>query len=202
MLRWNDYFQSLNNIIHSLEITMKNGLRLDTEDGLSLFCDKVMAVKKNSRVAFFTGNGASASMASHFSADLAKNLRLKTMVFTDLSLMTAMANDEGYEKIYSDPLSIWGGAGDILLTISSSGSSANIVEVLQYAEEKNLFSVTFSAMDRNNVSRRMGDLNFYLPADDYGSAEVLHAVILHYLTDCLVEQFKGESLAPSDCSNW
>ncbi len=196
MLSWNDYFQSLNGIISSLEVTGKNGMEMDTEEGLHLFCNKVMAVKRNSNMVFFTGNGASASMASHFSADLAKNLRLKTMVFTDLSLMTAVANDEGFENIYADPLSIWGGSGDILLTISSSGCSANIVQVLHYAEEKDLFSVTFSAMDRDNISRKMGDLNFYLPAEDYGSAEVLHAVILHYLTDCLVEQFKGESLAP------
>ena len=129
------------------------------------------------------GNGASASMASHFAADLAKNARLHTEVFSDLSLVTAIANDMGYENVFSEPLSRRAAAGDLLVAISSSGRSPNVLRAVQVARKLKLAVVTLSGMDEQNPLRAAGDLNFFVPAKTYGLAETCHFSILHHWMD-------------------
>ena len=134
---------------------------------------------------FLVGNGASASMASHFSADITKNLHIRTQIFTDLSLITACANDICYEEVYAEPLHWSMKRGDMLVAISSSGNSPNIVRAIDTAKAIGGRIITLSAMDVDNKIRSMGDLNFYIPANTYGLAETCHAAILHYWVDLM-----------------
>ena len=138
------------------------------------------------------GNGASASIASHFAADLAKNGGLHTEVFSDLSLITAISNDIGYEYVFSEPLKRRGRRGDMLIAISSSGKSPNILRAAKEAEMLQMKCVTLSAMSPGNPLRKIGTLNAYIPADCYGHAETCHAAILHYWMD-LICQKAGKS---------
>jgi D-sedoheptulose 7-phosphate isomerase len=132
---------------------------------------------------YFIGNGASASMASHYSADMAKNGHLHTQVFSDLSLITAISNDIGYEDVFSIPLERRAIKGDMLVAISSSGSSPNILKAVETALRIDLTVITLSAMAPDNPLRQMGSLNFYIPAGTYGHAETGHAAILHHIMD-------------------
>jgi D-sedoheptulose 7-phosphate isomerase len=122
-------------------------------------------------------------MASHFAADLAKNARLHTQVFSDLSLITAISNDMGYEHVFAEPLRRRGQPSDMLVAISSSGSSPNILAVADVAREIGSTVVTLSAMKSSNPLRTKGKLNIYLPADTYGEAETAHAAALHWWMD-------------------
>jgi len=134
---------------------------------------------------FLAGNGASASMASHFATDLAKNAGIRTQVFTDLSLLTALGNDIAYEAVFAEPLRWYAEAGDILVAISSSGNSPNIVQAVLAAKELGLTVVTLSGMRPDNRIRGLGELNLYLPAPTYGLAESCHAFLLHCWMDQL-----------------
>ena len=116
-------------------------------------------------------------------ADAAKNGRLRALAFNDPSLLTATANDIAYDQVFSLPLERFGRAGDLLIAISSSGNSPNIVRALEVARGLGVGTVTLSAMQANNRARALGDLNFYVPVPRYGWAESAHQVILHYWFD-------------------
>ena len=142
-------------------------------------------MKENGRSIYLIGNGASASMASHFAADLAKNAHLHTEVFYDLSLITAISNDIGYESIFAEPLRRRAKNGDMLIAISSSGTSKNILHAIEVAQKSGLKIITLSAMSPENPLRTSGHLNVYVPAQTYGSVETCHAVILHHWMDTM-----------------
>ena len=124
-------------------------------------------------------------MASHFAADVAKNAGIRTYVFTDSALITALANDTRYEEVYAEPLRWYMQKSDMLIAISSSGNSPNVVNAVKTAEQIGGTVITLSAMSPDNSIRKMGDINFYIPAQTYGMAETAHAAILHFWMDSI-----------------
>lgn len=131
------------------------------------------------------GNGASASMASHIAADLEKNFHVCTEVFTDLSRITAIANDMGYDQVFAEPVRRKLRKGDMLVAISSSGKSPNILAAAREAAGLGGIIVTISAMSADNPLRSLGALNFHVRGDTFGLAETCHAAILHYWVDLM-----------------
>lgn len=142
-------------------------------------------VRAEERAVYLIGNGASASMASHFATDLSKNASIRAQVFTDLSQVTAIGNDISFEQIYAVPLKRSARAGDMLVAISSSGKSPNILRAVEAAHSCRLHVVTLSGFADDNPLRSCGTLNFYIPASTYGMAETGHAGILHHWMDSL-----------------
>jgi len=132
---------------------------------------------------YIIGNGGSAGMASHMAADACKNGHLRALSFSDLALLTATANDIAYDQVFSLPLERLGRPGDLLVTISSSGNSPNIVRALEAARTLGMRAVTLTGMGADNRARTLGDLNFYVPLSRYGFTESAHQVILHYWFD-------------------
>jgi D-sedoheptulose 7-phosphate isomerase len=106
--------------------------------------------------------------------------------FTDHSLLTATGNDLAFDQIFALPLARFARAGDLLITISSSGRSPNIVRALECAQSMSLHIITLSGRDADNPSRSFGELNFYIPQYRYGWVECAHQVILHYWLDQLM----------------
>jgi len=166
-----------------LEVTRRGGEAVDQDAALAELAGMTEMTRTFHKTIFMIGNGASASMASHIAADLCKNGNLCTDVFTDLSLITAVANDLGSEQLYATPLKWRGTPGDLLVAISSSGKSPNILEAIRVARKLQMSVVTFSAMTPENPLRSEGDLNFYVQAPTYGQAESAHAVLLHLWVD-------------------
>jgi D-sedoheptulose 7-phosphate isomerase len=154
--------------------------------------DWTLQVRCRRRTIFLVGNGASASMASHMAADLAKNARLRTEVFSDFSLLTAVSNDMGFENVFSEPLSRRASRGDMLVAISSSGRSQNVLQAVAVARRLGLTIVTLSAMDQDNPLRPTADLSFHAPAGTYGNAESAHAAILHHWMDLVADRSGGK----------
>jgi len=191
-MNWKNNVINIENILSLLSISNKDGDGIDIDSGFKKLLDYTIQIKNTNGTAYFVGNGASASMASHISADIGKNAKIKTEVFTDLSLITAIANDISYKNVFSEPLSWKIDIGDMIVAISSSGNSPNVLEAVKTASLKKAFIVTLSAMEPDNPLRKMGNLNFYVPADSYGYAEVSHTAILHYWVDILLRVIKSE----------
>lgn len=182
------WFETYTDLLKQIEVTDSNGVPLSVSEGFSRLIDRTNETQRLGKRIFFIGNGASASMASHIAADLCKNGRLKTEVFTDLALMTALVNDLGVERMFDVPLRQQATKGDALVAISSSGKSPNILRGARTAKSLGVHVITLTGMGPDNPVRSIGDLNFYLPAPTYGLAESAHAAILHYWVDWALEE--------------
>ncbi len=185
-MSWSDKVGALAGILARVQVTDRTGQSLEPDRGFQVWYDEALRVRKERRYCYMVGNGASASMASHFAADVAKNGRIFTQVFTDPALVTALGNDLGYEHVFAEPIRHRGQPGDMLVAISSSGKSPNILAGVAAAREKGVFIVSLSAMGAENPLRRAGDLNFWVEAKTYGNAETSHATILHHWMDALI----------------
>jgi D-sedoheptulose 7-phosphate isomerase len=182
---WAKRVEFLGDLLDRLSFRNEAGAVVGRDEGFRLWRDLARQVRENARTLFMIGNGASASMASHLAADLAKNAHVHTEVFSDLSLITAISNDMGYEHVFAEPLRRRGCPGDLLVAISSSGKSPNILLASEVARDRGLAVVTVSAMRASNPLRSMGHLNAHVPTETYGLAETCHAAILHYWMDLI-----------------
>jgi D-sedoheptulose 7-phosphate isomerase len=180
---WHDYSRDLARVLDQAACTSAAGSEVGVEEGFSAWLAMTLEAARRRRACYLIGNGASASMASHFAADLAKNGGLRTQTFTDLSLLTAVANDISYDEVFAEPLRLFAEDGDMLVAISSSGRSPNILKGVAVARQRGASVVTLSAKSADNPLRGLGDLNFYLPASTYSLAETAHAAVLHHWMD-------------------
>jgi len=188
---WQQHVQNLTRLLDGLSFTYRDGTEVGQDAGFDEWVDVTLRLRERRQTVYMIGNGASASMASHFAADLAKNGRLHTQVFSDLSLITAISNDMGYEHVFAEPLRRRGQRGDLLVAISSSGRSPNILAAVDVADELEISVVTLTAKDAANPLRKRGDLNLYVAATTYGLAETAHAAALHWWMD-LIQLQDGE----------
>ena len=188
---WTRYVEDLTGVLGRLSFTRADGSGLEVDDGYATWRDLTLRVRSQRRTVYMVGNGASASMASHFAADLAKNGRVHTQTFFDLALITAISNDIAYEQVFAEPLRRRGEGGDMLIAISSSGKSPNILAAAAVAAELGMTIVTLTGKDPANPLRRRGDLNLHVPAPTYGLTETAHAAALHRWMD-LVQMADGE----------
>jgi D-sedoheptulose 7-phosphate isomerase len=187
---WKEHVDGLYSVLSDVKITDRSGKALDTDKAFADWAKQTIELGKRRRSVYLIGNGASASMASHFAADLAKNGRLHAQVFSDLSLITAISNDIGYHAVFAEPLRRRGQEGDMLVAISSSGRSPNILEAVEMAHGLNMTVVGLSAMSPDNPLRQRGDLNLYVAAESYGAAESAHASALHWWMDLVQDGSK------------
>lgn len=184
--RFANRMNQIENLLLRTEVSNGSRQPIQADEAYAQFQRWTGLASFNEGTIYLIGNGASASMASHIAADLCKNGNLRTHVFTDLSLITAIANDVGSNDIFDTPLQRFGRPDDILVAISSSGSSPNILKAVNTALERRMRVVTFSAMSAANPLRSCGHLNFFVPGDTYGEAETCHAALLHYWVDLIV----------------
>lgn len=177
------YISRLSELMLTTEVTERSGCQLSLDEGSTRAVQMILDAGLISRKVMLAGNGGSAAVVSHVQNDLCKAVGIPALVFTEQPLMTALANDDGYETIFEKPLEMWAQQGDLVITVSSSGRSENIVRALKSAAEKGCNTITFSGFDPDNTSRLMGDLNFYVASYSYGYVETAHAGITHFLTD-------------------
>jgi D-sedoheptulose 7-phosphate isomerase len=151
---------------------------------ISRFADLLLESKENKTTTFFLGNGGSASTATHFVNDVSLGSRQFEKPFRAISLcdnqavITAIANDDGYENIFLQQLQTLATAGDTIVCISASGNSKNLIKAIEYARENNIYVVGLTAFDGGYLKDNC-DLNIHVPTKigEYGPAEDLHMVI-------------------------
>ncbi len=185
-MNWISTVEDLGRILAGLVFTDGAGETIDVDDAFARLIEQTSALRTGRGSAFFVGNGASATMASHYAADLAKNGGIRAEVFTDPALLTAYSNDLDYESAFAESIRLRACPGDMLIAISSSGQSPNILNAARAARERELTVVTLSGMDRDNELRKLGDLNAYVAASTYSRAETSHTAVLHHWLDNLV----------------
>ena len=173
----------LADLIDSAQVTDLTGRQVAQNAAFLEARDLILAVRSASRKVMVVGNGGSAAIASHLQTDLAHGMGVRALVFTEPATLTAQANDHGYENAYSNLTNLWTEHGDLLVAISSSGRSANILNACLAARAKGARLITLSGFNADNPLRSLGDLNFYVSSSEYGAVESSHAVIVHHLTD-------------------
>jgi len=144
--------------------------------------ESIDVLKKTERI-FFIGNGGSNSICSHMMEDFLKVAKFPTFAFSDAALITCLANDYGYEHAMCEWLKLHFKPTDLLVAISSSGESPNILNATRFAKGTGGAIITLSGFKPNNTLSGLGDINFYLPVESYGIVECFHQVILHALLD-------------------
>ena len=185
---YNGYFEELKLALDSTTISYENNSLPLYNEGIDYLTKIFKRYKATYSQTFFIGNGGSAAIASHMTADFMKNGGMKTISLYDASVMTCMSNDYGYEHIFSTPLNLLGASGDFLVAISSSGNSQNIVNACQTAKDKDMFVVTFTGFDSDNKVSKLGDVNVYVPCSEYGKVESIHQIILQQIVDTMRER--------------
>lgn len=183
--------QYINELIHTLERTriyMEGGKELGYEAGIQTLVECFTRHKKADTQIFFVGNGGSSAIASHMTADFMKNGGMKTYSLYDNAVTTCMGNDYGYEYVFSRPLEFLGQENDLLVAVSSSGNSQNIVNAINTANAKNMETITFTGFKRNNKSKQLGAVNVYVPSEKYGIVESIHNLMLQQVVDLIMER--------------
>jgi D-sedoheptulose 7-phosphate isomerase len=183
MERWEDYIAAITAGLSAVAVTEQGGRPVTPADAFRRWVSLTHEVQAGGRQIYLIGNGASAAMASHFAADACKNGGLRAQAFNDGALLTCAGNDVAFEQIFALPLARFARPGDMLIAISSSGASPNILRALERARDMKLRIVTVSGKGADNPSREFGDLNFHMASARYGWIESGHHVILHYWLD-------------------
>ena len=165
-----------------LDETLIEMRRLDKVASVRVVEQIIRVQKQGGRVIVF-GNGGSASIASHAVVDLSKSAGVKALCFSDTSLLTCYANDLGYENAYAKALEQHGEANDLVIVISSSGQSENMIRVAKMAKELSCNLITFSGFAPDNPLRSLGDENFYCQSSKYNMVENTHQVWLLAIID-------------------
>jgi D-sedoheptulose 7-phosphate isomerase len=191
MQYFDNYVDQVATALKNMFVTTHEGRNLEKDEGLAQWCQLTHRVKDENQVMYFVGNGASAMMASHMAADASKNGQFRSHAFNDVALLTAVSNDIAYEECFAVPLKRFANAGDVLVTISSSGNSPNITRAIEAARELGIAVITLSGMKPDNRSRQMGDVNFYVPGETYGIVESAHQALLHCWLDRLMEEYEN-----------
>jgi D-sedoheptulose 7-phosphate isomerase len=155
-------------------------------NNLSIVKKKFIELKLNNKKILIFGNGGSASIASHFSTDITKLSKIKCVNFNEANLITCFANDYGYENWAARSIDFYGEKGDVLIVISSSGRSKNIINACKAAKRKKFsFIITFSGFKNNNPVSKLGNINFWINSEIYNFVENMHQILLLSIVDSL-----------------
>lgn len=157
-------------------------------EGIRFLVDTFTVHKERKSQLFFIGNGGSSAIASHMTADYMKNGGMNTYSLYDNAVTTCMGNDYGYEYIFSRPMEFLVREGDLLVAISSSGNSANIINAIETARMKGVDVITFTGFEANNKAKQLGDVNVYVPCRKYGIVESIHNLMLQQVVDLIMDR--------------
>jgi D-sedoheptulose 7-phosphate isomerase len=159
----------------------------------------MVQARERGKTIFFIGNGGSAATASHFANDVAIGTRCASKPFRAISLtdnqaiITAIANDDGYEHIFVKQLEVLMQPGDVLVAISASGNSPNLVAAVEYARARGNHTIGFTGFDGGKLKQRCSDF-IHVPTErgEYGPVEAVHAFLVHLIGNYLLQLVKRE----------
>ncbi len=170
-------------------------LRLIDQDAIERIVESLSAARENGAMIYVAGNGGSAAIASHWVNDLGKATKrsgsppIRVMSLSDnVSWLTALANDEGYERVFSGQLENFAKPGDVLVVISSSGNSVNLIRAVELARARGVVTIGLLGFDGGKLKLQVDDY-LLLPTEKgaYGLVEPGHQLICHVVTACLAK---------------
>ena len=141
----------------------------------------------NGKKILIFGNGGSAAIASHFSVDLTKNAKIRCVNFNESDLITCFANDFGFDRWVEKAIDFYSDEGDMLIVISSSGSSDNMLNGVKVAKNNQINKVvTLSGFSEKNPLHQLGDINLWVDSKAYNFVENMHQVWLLSIVDLII----------------
>jgi D-sedoheptulose 7-phosphate isomerase len=179
-----DYIQAFELLLHQID-----------PDAIGRIVQYLRNAGNRGATIYVAGNGGSAATASHWVNDLGKatkcsgELPMRVMSLSDnISWLTALANDEGYDRVFSGQLENFARSGDVLVVISASGNSPNLVDAVEFARQRELLTIGFLGFDGGVLKNKVDDY-LWLPTEKgaYGLVESGHSLLCHILTTCLMQ---------------
>jgi len=170
------YLNSINKIMADLDI-----------ENVSKVIETIKEAHINKKRIFVIGNGGSAATANHFVCDLGKNAikddenRFQIIsLSSNVSCITAYGNDVGYESVFVEQLKNLMQLGDVLISISASGNSPNIIKAVEYAKKKNGIIISLTGFKGGKL-KEISDLNINVSSDSYEKIEDIHLILMHII---------------------
>lgn len=148
--------------------------------------NRVISTNERGGKVLIAGNGGSAAIADHCAVDFTKNAGIRTLSFAGASWVSCLANDYGYDQWVARSLEMHADHGDLVVLVSSSGASENILCAARTARRLGLYCVTLSGFAADNPLRSMGDLSFYVDSRAYNVVEMTHQILLLAVCDAII----------------
>lgn len=164
---------------------LKSSLNLSDAERDQIIEIKKLILKtklKKSKIIIF-GNGGSSAIASHFTVDMVKNSNIECLNFNEYDFITCLANDYGFDNWVKKALEFYLKKGDIVILISSSGKSKNMINAGKYVKKKGNKLITFTGFNKNNALKKLGDFNFWVNSKIYNIVENSHQILLLLIND-------------------
>jgi D-sedoheptulose 7-phosphate isomerase len=180
-----NYFHMLTHLLCSTDVTSASGGCMDFDQAVNWAMNRARSVHAAGNKLIFVGNGGSAAIASHMATDYSKNGGVRSIALNDSSMLTCLSNDLGYERVFAKQIELYARIGDLVIAISSSGGSPNILEAVDAARVAGCSVITLSGFKPDNPLRSKGEVNFYIASDRYGFVEIGHLTICHAILDFL-----------------
>jgi D-sedoheptulose 7-phosphate isomerase len=168
-----------------IEAVQQNIKKINNDQIINVV-ERIKKLNKKNKI-ILAGNGASASISSHLAIDFTKAANIRAVNFNESSLLTCFSNDFGYENWIVKALEYYMLPGDIVILISSSGKSNNIVNAGKFLKNKNYF-ITLTGINKKNILSRLGDINFFVDSKNYNVVESVHLIILLSIIEKLIEK--------------
>ncbi len=176
---FNEYFNRIKSSLDSVD-----------NNDLEAVVNLIKNVVQNNKKIITVGNGGSASIANHITVDLINAANIKALSFSDAGIITCFSNDYGYENWVSKALDCYAESGDLIILISSSGQSENMLVAANKAKTMNTDVVTLSGFSSENPLRKLGDINFWVDSSEYNNIEMVHHIWLLAIIDFVIENNK------------
>ena len=180
-MKFEKYFKNYNKSIFDLLNDFDTSL---IDNSISL----INSCKNNNGKVYLVGNGGSSSIASHVSVDFAKITNVQSDTFNNSNLITCFANDYGYENWVSEAIKAYTQKNDMLILISSSGTSKNIVNAAKYCNKNNIPLITLSGFKNDNPLSQLGNVNVHVNSNSYNYIEMSHHIILLAIVDIFAQK--------------
>ena len=163
----------------------------EANDDQKLFVSSIKLlkkVKKTKKKVIIFGNGGSAATSSHFSVDLTKNAKINCINFNDADLITCFSNDYGFENYVKQAINCYFEKGDLVIFISVSGESKNIINAAKYCLNNKINLITLTGKLKENTLKKLNKkgVNFHVSSFSYNTVEIIHSYILLTLVDIMV----------------
>lgn len=178
--------------------TLLNNIPFDVADQAA---DAVMQAYDADQTIYICGNGGSAATASHFGCDLSKRTRVpgqryfRVISLTDnVSLMTALSNDIGYDIVFAEQLRPLVRAGDVVIGISGSGNSLNVLKAMEVAQSAGATTIGFSGYDGGKLAPLV-DISVHVPSFNMAMVEDVHLMLEHAMCERLLAQVQARVAA-------
>jgi D-sedoheptulose 7-phosphate isomerase len=189
----------MSNPVDTYILELQNTLKQLPTARIQEAIDLLVEARMKRRQVFIMGNGGSASTASHFVCDLAKNTRnpelpnFRVIGLTDnMAIFSALANDEGYENVFAQQLASFVEADDIVIGISASGNSANVLNAIELGNKVGARTIGMTGFDGGQL-RKMVDIDIHIPSDCIEHVEDIHLMLEHLICKAIKEMDAGDT---------